>query len=397
MKKQIALILFIFLNIVNSKAQVYLCYGANTFITDSAYVVVQGKLQNDAGGTIGNDGTIILSGNFVNNSSFNSGNVSNVNLTGAIQDVGGSITTKFNNLLIGGTDNKTTSIETKVGGILNFSANKLIIGNNNFDLLTTASIVGDDNDRFVVTNGTGFLKKQEVPIGTDFTFPVGTDIDILNYKPVIVNYSGAIDTFSVRVEPGPSPVVGYTLPECVQYTYIVQEGIPGGNTGALTLGWNHNFTDEGSAFQDAYAKMWQFDGTAWNALPGLYGYLNGTHGTDREYTTQISAITDFSGYKSNFLVKAEGETDIFVPNAFSPNGDGQNDILYFRGNGFKDLDFVIYDRWGEKVFETTDKQVGWDGTYKGVKLSTAVFSYYVKATNYSGTEIEKKGNVTLVR
>ncbi|HPQ07616.1 MAG TPA: gliding motility-associated C-terminal domain-containing protein [Bacteroidia bacterium] len=91
--------------------------------------------------------------------------------------------------------------------------------------------------------------------------------------------------------------------------------------------------------------------------------------------------------------------DLFVPNIFSPNGDNNNDELCVYGTKciVKDYLLVIYDRWGEKVFETTDKNACWDGTYKGKELNGATFVYYIKGTKYDNTLIEKKGNVTLVR
>ena len=64
-------------------------------------------------------------------------------------------------------------------------------------------------------------------------------------------------------------------------------------------------------------------------------------------------------------LKCGDEGELYVPNGFSPNGDGQNDVLYVRGGGVTEMSWVIYDRWGEKVFETTDPKQGWDGTYKG--------------------------------
>ena len=397
MKKRVILLFIIFLNIVAAKAQVMLNYGAATSISDSVFVNVKGNLQNDVSGIISNNGSIILSGNFVNNSSFVSGNNSNVNLEGGLQDVGGSVSTTFNNLAVGGSDNKTISIDTRIGGILKFTANKVLIGNNNLTLLPSATITGFNNDHFIVTNGTGFLQKCELPTGSDYIFPVGTDIDILNYKPIVLNYTGTTDTFSARVEPGPSPIVGFTQPECVQYTYIVQEGVPGGKSGTLTVGWNHNTTDEGSTFKEGDAVMWQFNGSSWNSLAGTVGYVPGTYGTDRQYTTQISAITSFTGDNSRFLIKEIEEKDLFVPDAFSPNDDGHNDILFVRGGGINVLYFAVYDRWGEKVFESSDILHGWDGTYKGAKAASSVYTYYVKATYYSGKYVEKKGNVTLVR
>ncbi|HXP51776.1 MAG TPA: gliding motility-associated C-terminal domain-containing protein, partial [Bacteroidia bacterium] len=88
---------------------------------------------------------------------------------------------------------------------------------------------------------------------------------------------------------------------------------------------------------------------------------------------------------------------VFVPEAFSPNGDGQNDHLYVRGDCIKELDFIVFDRWGNKVFETDDKNIPWDGTSKGQAMNTGSYVYSLSATLYDGTNIQKKGNVALVR
>ena len=91
------------------------------------------------------------------------------------------------------------------------------------------------------------------------------------------------------------------------------------------------------------------------------------------------------------------ENNLFIPDAFSPNGDGNNDKLFVRGNNIKEVYFAVYDRWGEKVFETTDKNIGWDGSYKGNNLNGAVFVYYCFGKYNDGLEFKQKGDVTLVR
>ncbi|HTB07488.1 MAG TPA: gliding motility-associated C-terminal domain-containing protein [Bacteroidia bacterium] len=88
---------------------------------------------------------------------------------------------------------------------------------------------------------------------------------------------------------------------------------------------------------------------------------------------------------------------LFIPNAFSPNKDGQNDILYVRGDCISSMDFIIFDRWGAKVFESNNVNYGWDGTYKGKPMNTASFAYFLKAVLLDGTTVQKKGNITLVR
>jgi gliding motility-associated-like protein len=87
-----------------------------------------------------------------------------------------------------------------------------------------------------------------------------------------------------------------------------------------------------------------------------------------------------------------------IPNVFSPNNDQLNDILYVEGRaGISVMDLRIYNRWGELVFETTDPQAGWDGTYKGVQQEIDSYAYIFSATLVSGRTIKGQGNVTIMR
>ncbi len=89
--------------------------------------------------------------------------------------------------------------------------------------------------------------------------------------------------------------------------------------------------------------------------------------------------------------------DVFIPNAFSPNEDKSNDFECVLGSCILQMYFAIYDRWGEKVFETSNQEVCWDGTYKGQLMNTATFVYYFNATLSSGEVITRKGNISLIR
>jgi gliding motility-associated-like protein len=89
--------------------------------------------------------------------------------------------------------------------------------------------------------------------------------------------------------------------------------------------------------------------------------------------------------------------EMFVPNAFSPNLDGINDVLYVKGKCLKNLTFMIFNRWGEKVFETSDQKLGWDGTFNGELMNTAVFVYRLEGTTFDGNNYSSKGNITLIR
>ncbi len=120
--------------------------------------------------------------------------------------------------------------------------------------------------------------------------------------------------------------------------------------------------------------------------------------------TTIYTLTASDGICSKsdtVLVKAYGficeEPYVFVPNAFSPNGDGENDVLYVRGPMIEGMVFRIFDRWGEMVFESTDRNFGWDGNFRGKPLDPDVYDYYLKAICIGGEESIIKGNISLMK
>jgi gliding motility-associated-like protein len=88
---------------------------------------------------------------------------------------------------------------------------------------------------------------------------------------------------------------------------------------------------------------------------------------------------------------------VYVPNIFSPNNDGENDILFVRGEGIASLEFIIYSRWGQKIFESTHINKGWDGAYKNKPVQSGVYAYFLKVFFYNGEEYKQHGTVTLVR
>ena len=120
-------------------------------------------------------------------------------------------------------------------------------------------------------------------------------------------------------------------------------------------------------------------------------------------TTQYTVVATKGGCSEMLYVLVEvvlkgcEDGDAFIPNTFTPNGDGQNDILFVRGIKVEEVYFAVYNRWGEKVFDTSDKKVGWDGVYKGRPADVGVFGWYLKVKCFDGTEQFMKGNVTLIR
>jgi gliding motility-associated-like protein len=117
-------------------------------------------------------------------------------------------------------------------------------------------------------------------------------------------------------------------------------------------------------------------------------------------TTYCVQVTDSNGCRSTDCMTVIVDIncpELFLPTAFSPNGDGMNDFFYPISPCIETMKLLVFDRWGEKVFESTDPTKKWDGTFRGFVLDAAVFVFYFEATLIDGTSFKQKGNVTLVR
>ena len=102
--------------------------------------------------------------------------------------------------------------------------------------------------------------------------------------------------------------------------------------------------------------------------------------------------------KFDFRINVDERYSLDVPDAFSPNGDGVNDVIYARGWGVKELlEFRIYNRWGQEVFSTNSIHVGWDGTYRGKDQGIDTYAYIVKVKRYDDEEAFKEGFIELMR
>lgn len=134
-----------------------------------------------------------------------------------------------------------------------------------------------------------------------------------------------------------------------------------------------------------------------------------TVATPTETTTYYVTSIDSSGCTGGDTALVEIKIncgDFYIPNIFSPNGDQNNDYLCIYGSCVRKLNYAVYDRWGEKVFETeftvdleakNYDEVCWDGTFRGKPLNTGVYAYKVYAELDNGDIIEESGNLTLVK
>ncbi|PZF73852.1 gliding motility-associated C-terminal domain-containing protein [Taibaiella soli] len=122
-------------------------------------------------------------------------------------------------------------------------------------------------------------------------------------------------------------------------------------------------------------------------------------------TPQVTTIYTLLGIDSNqcknkdsVKITVMDNIPIFIPSAFTPNGDGRNDDFHVKNLSIQRItEFRVFNRWGQEVFSTNGNDKGWDGTFKGVDQPTDVYNYLIRITSPDGHSDTYKGDVTLIR
>lgn len=419
------------LTFFNSFAQTNF-YNGGTEVTvyPSTILFVDGHLLNNVGG-IHNQGDIYLTGDWTNNDA--SGCLDpltgTVVLYGASQFIQGTQTTTFHNLDCQGIGTKTLNINTTVGG----NTGALSLHSDPFDLNSKTLLVTNPAPA-AITRTNGYIISETDPtvgygkiswnlsIGTsNYTYPFGTTSG--TYIPFLYNITSAgveqsaignisVATYPTSVTSSPN---NRPLP-----TGVTDLNDASGNESAVTCAdrfwnidaanyttnptanitftyrdveWDASITGTTNNIAEDSLHAWMWNGTQWQN-PSL-GTLNASANTVT--VTGVNSASPWTLKASELPPDECGK--LAVPNAFSPNNDGHSDLFVLHGweNCVSTFSFLIFDRWGAKVFESENPALGWDGTFNGKALDPAVFVYYINAETLSGEKISKKGNISLIR
>lgn len=124
-----------------------------------------------------------------------------------------------------------------------------------------------------------------------------------------------------------------------------------------------------------------------------------TGANPEQTTTYTIQVTDLEGCVHTDTVTVFVNSSLYVPNSFTPNWDGVNDVFQVYARGMKEFDLYIYNRWGEVIFQTDDHTAYWDGTYRGNRSPSDVYVWMIRYVDWvQPSVIQKKyGHVTLVR
>lgn len=218
---------------------------------------------------------------------------------------------------------------------------------------------------------------------TNCTNPKATPLVSTNYV-VSITQDTCVDRDTVKVEiipyDLPLVVIDVDPPRCFTDTVLFEGFIE---------------SNDCECCEGIKSYLWTFDDgtTSTEANPKKLYTSEGTYTTSLEI---IARDTVFTSTSISLLASDSCIKNIYIPNAFTPNNDNENDILFVRAVGIVQLDFHLFNRWGEEVFTTTSRLHGWNGTYKGAIMSPQVFTYTCHATYYDGEEFHQEGNVTLL-
>jgi gliding motility-associated-like protein len=129
---------------------------------------------------------------------------------------------------------------------------------------------------------------------------------------------------------------------------------------------------------------------------GLFDQVQ-SNDTEQSIFIRVRGESSKNRQTNSNIVKVEFPALVFVPDVFTPNGDGWNDNFTAKGLFLKKVEMVILDRWGNSIFSTSDINTGWDGTVNGSPAEDGTYAYTLRVEDNKGTLFEKIGNILLVR
>lgn len=180
-------------------------------------------------------------------------------------------------------------------------------------------------------------------------------------------------------------------------TVIQQIDVHAIPTAAFVAGPNPALVEQDITFTDVTAGnivswQWDFgDGEGDNASITQHSYDGGG-----VYVVTLT-IVDNIGCTDTVSKEISIALLPVLPSGFTPNGDGENDVFIIRGGPFRNVDFKVYNNWGQVIFESNDSNIGWDGTYKGEPVPLGVYTWTFVVDMGSNFVVRESGDVTLIR
>ncbi|MBI2271148.1 MAG: T9SS type A sorting domain-containing protein [Bacteroidetes bacterium] len=263
-----------------------------------SYAKAQNQFTNNGNFKISNGANITFYGDVLNNGSFvDSGQVVNMSGTSG-QNIGGSSAITFKNLTVLSANNITLNNGMTVSNVLTLTTGYVTLGTNDLTIGSNGSISGGSNASFIVTNGTGLLRQQNIGSGGRtgaVFFPVAYSASSTSYSPITLdNSTGTADRFDVKVcnyisTGGTCNGSTQISSNTVNNTWTINEATAGGSNASVTAQWNGS--EELSGFDRTNCFISHHNGTKWDALQS-----EGTSSGINPYTRSVTGISNFSPF-----------------------------------------------------------------------------------------------------
>lgn len=205
-----------------------------------------------------------------------------------------------------------------------------------------------------------------------------TDIMGGDYTVTVLDLNGCMDSIDLTVPNLPPPNVFFTSTPEPGDTLFENTQIQFNNQSTQSVAYLWTF---GDGFQDNRESPW-------HSYPETGTYTVTLTGYDLHHDCP-------SSYSATYVILPPGT--LYIPNAFTPNGDGANDFFLMKGEGVAKLSCMLYDRWGKEIILLQSLDESWDGKVRGKDAPEGVYTYKLNAVFLDGRSFERSGTVTLIR
>ena len=353
---------------------------------------------------VNGNGTYRIEQDWINDATFIGGN-STVILYGNTQQFITSnfgTVTDFNHLTLSGNGTglnrrktlQNVNASTSINGVLNLGDRELNTNTNTFYVQSTntnAVIHNNtfENEGFVSSLTPGFLHRNTNSTNA-YLFPVGSSDGTLRYRPATITpENNSLSEYAVRFNNYNPNTDMYFLAqkeneieESNVLFYHSIEHLDGSNNGNIRIYYvpANDGNWSGMANWSTSQNLWQNTGETVSDAISNFSFVE-------KNTWSI-------GTKYHPYVLINVGDELVIPNVFTPNGDGVNDLYFVSSKGLTEFNMTILNRWGNVVFESNDAQTVWDGTSNGVNCTDGTYFYILNAKSQT-KEYKKQGHITL--
>ncbi|MDQ3110906.1 MAG: gliding motility-associated C-terminal domain-containing protein [Bacteroidota bacterium] len=243
------------------------------------------------------------------------------------------------------------------------------------DVLLNGTVTGSTTTGLWTTTGSGSFSPNATTLSATYQMS-NADVIAGTVTLILTTTNNTLcpaisDTVIITVEPLPIAAFSFATGDSLNIIFTDQ------SVGAVQWYWSYG--DGGTSTQQDTTHTYANEGTYPVTL-----IITSAGGCTDTITTDVNPEETLT-------------TPVAIPTGFSPNGDGTNDVLHVLGGPFKEVDFSIYNEWGNLIYHTNDPNGGWDGTYKGMLQPGGVYIYTATGTTIADRFVKLSGNVTLIR